>query len=133
MPRWIMFWSRWFRNHPFTVYSLRPGRRDCFCIGETAQNLTNQLPGVFFSMKLPLLCCCVALLAVSPSATACGHHARAGADLLSQLDLTDEQKAQIAQIRHTAEPVKTKRAEIFAVLTPDQKAQLKQLVAHRKG
>jgi Spy/CpxP family protein refolding chaperone len=48
-------------------------------------------------------------------------------DPLSQLDLTDAQKTQIAQIRHSAESARAKHADILAVLTPTQKAQLKQL------
>ena len=84
-------------------------------------------------MKLPLLACCLGLLLVTPPAMACGHHHGAGANLLAQLDLTAAQKAQIAQIRHSAEPAKTKRAEILALLTPDQKSELKQLRANRKG
>jgi Spy/CpxP family protein refolding chaperone len=83
-------------------------------------------------MKLPLLCCCLALVAVTPSAMACGH-AQSAKDPLSQLGLTSTQKAQIAQIRHSAAAPKVKHAEILAVLTPDQKAELKQLAAHRKG
>ena len=77
-------------------------------------------------MKKILLGCCLALFTLAPSVMACGHH---HGDLLSQLGLTDAQKAQIAQIRQSTEPHKVKPAEILAVLTPTQKAEWKQLHA----
>jgi len=83
-------------------------------------------------MKLPLLCCCLSLIAISPSATACGNHSHGGANALSQLGLTAAQKAQIAKIRHSAEPAKVKRSEILSVLTPAQLAGLKQLHTNHK-
>jgi len=52
--------------------------------------------------------------------------------LLAQLDLTDAQKAQVKQIL-TSEPAgKERREHIKAVLTPDQKAKLKELIQARR-
>lgn len=48
-------------------------------------------------------------------------------DFLSQLNLTDAQKAQIAQIKQNTPDHKQAHEQIMALLTPDQKAQLKQL------
>jgi Spy/CpxP family protein refolding chaperone len=86
-------------------------------------------------MKLSILISCLALLIVTPSAMACGHHLATPAvvDPLSQLNLTDAQKARIAQIRRSNELPKAKRADILAVLTPAQKGQLKQITEHHKS
>jgi Spy/CpxP family protein refolding chaperone len=45
--------------------------------------------------------------------------------LMQQLGLSDAQKAQIKQIRQSTPKGKERRQEIMAVLTPEQKAQLK--------
>jgi Spy/CpxP family protein refolding chaperone len=46
----------------------------------------------------------------------------------AQLDLTDAQKEQIKQIRATTPKGKERRQQIMAVLTPDQKAKLVQMI-----
>jgi Spy/CpxP family protein refolding chaperone len=46
--------------------------------------------------------------------------------LFSKLDLSDAQKAQIKQIVATDKDPKERHAAIFAVLTPEQQAELKQ-------
>jgi Spy/CpxP family protein refolding chaperone len=51
---------------------------------------------------------------------------------LAKLNLTDAQKTQIQQIRATVTDRRERRQQIMAVLTPDQKAQLKQIfLEHR--
>jgi Spy/CpxP family protein refolding chaperone len=51
---------------------------------------------------------------------------------LAQLDLTDAQKAQIKQIYTTVTDRKERRQQIVAVLTPDQKAKLRQLIQEHR-
>jgi len=54
--------------------------------------------------------------------------------LLAQLDLTEAQKAQIKQIFLTVTDPKERRQEIVAVLTPEQKARLRELIKqHREN
>ena len=53
--------------------------------------------------------------------------------ILAQLNLTDEQKAQIKQIRASTTDKKERRQEVMAVLTPEQKAQLKELIEQRRA
>jgi Spy/CpxP family protein refolding chaperone len=50
-----------------------------------------------------------------------------------QLDLTDAQKAQIKQIRASVPKSKERRQQIMAVLTPDQKAKLRQMFQAHRG
>ena len=59
----------------------------------------------------------------------------AGFDMIAkQLDLTDDQKAQIKHIRWTVTDREDRRKQILAVLTPEQKAKLKQMIReHRNG
>jgi len=55
-------------------------------------------------------------------------------EAMAQLDLTEAQKALIKQIRATVTDKKERRQQVLAVLTPDQKAKLRQLIlAHRDG
>lgn len=54
-------------------------------------------------------------------------------NLMQQLGLSDAQKAQIKQIRQSTPRGKERRQEIMAVLTPEQKAQLKQEIEQRKA
>ena len=55
-------------------------------------------------------------------------------EVLAQLDLTDAQKTQIQQIRSTVPAGHERRQEILAVLTPDQKTKLRELIqAHRNA
>jgi Spy/CpxP family protein refolding chaperone len=52
----------------------------------------------------------------------------------AQLGLTDAQKEQIKQIRASVTDRKERREQIMNVLTPDQKAKLRELIeAHRNG
>ena len=54
--------------------------------------------------------------------------------VLGQLDLTEAQKAQIKQIITTVTDRKERRQEIVAVLTPEQKAKLRELLKeHREA
>jgi Spy/CpxP family protein refolding chaperone len=52
---------------------------------------------------------------------------------LDQLNLTDAQKAQIKQIRATVSDKKERRQQIMAVLTPDQKAKLRELIMAKRN
>jgi len=53
---------------------------------------------------------------------------------MAQLDLSDAQKEQIKGIRATVTDRKERRQQIMAVLTPDQKTKLMQLIqAHKDG
>jgi Spy/CpxP family protein refolding chaperone len=53
---------------------------------------------------------------------------------LAELNLTDDQKAQIKHIRWTVTDREERRQQILAVLTPDQKGKLKQMIQkHRNG
>ena len=55
-------------------------------------------------------------------------------EAMAQLDLTDAQKAQIKEIRATVTDKTERHQQVLAVLTPDQKAKLRQLImAHRDG
>ena len=63
--------------------------------------------------------------AAVPVATKHKHHKHP--DFPAQLNLSPEQKAQIAQIKASTADRKQQHKEIKAVLTPDQRAQLKQL------
>jgi len=49
-------------------------------------------------------------------------------EAFQQLDLTDAQKQQMAQIRQNVTDPKERRQQIIAVLTPDQKAKLVELI-----
>jgi Spy/CpxP family protein refolding chaperone len=60
-----------------------------------------------------------------------GHHFRA---ILAQLDLTEAQKEQIKQIRATVTDRKERHQQVLAVLTPEQKAKLRELIqTYRSG
>jgi len=61
-------------------------------------------------------------VAVTPS-----HKHHKHPNFLAQLDLSPAQKAQIAQIKASTPDRKLQHKEIKAVLTPDQRVQLKQL------
>jgi Spy/CpxP family protein refolding chaperone len=63
------------------------------------------------------------------AAPAPGHHQH----LLAQLDLTDAQKAQIKQIVQGTTDKKERRQQIRAILTPDQKIKLRQLIRERRA
>jgi Spy/CpxP family protein refolding chaperone len=52
---------------------------------------------------------------------------------IQQLGLSDAQKAQIKQIRQNIPKGKERREQIMAVLTPEQRAQLKQDIAAWKA
>jgi Spy/CpxP family protein refolding chaperone len=54
-------------------------------------------------------------------------------ELVAQLNLTDAQKDQIKQIRATVTDRKERRQQIMAVLTPEQKAKLKELIQERRS
>ena len=49
-------------------------------------------------------------------------------EAFDQLGLTDAQKAQIKQIRASTQPGKERREQIMAVLTPDQKSKLMEMI-----
>jgi Spy/CpxP family protein refolding chaperone len=53
--------------------------------------------------------------------------------VLQQLGLSDAQKAQIKQIRQSTPKGKERRQAIMAVLTPEQKTQLKQDIEQKKA
>jgi len=53
--------------------------------------------------------------------------------LLAQLGLSDEQKAQIKQIFQSTTDRKERRQQIKAILTPEQKMQLRQLIRERRA
>jgi Spy/CpxP family protein refolding chaperone len=53
--------------------------------------------------------------------------------LMQQLGLSEAQKAQIKQIRQSAPKGKERRQAIMAVLTPEQKTQLKQDLEQKKA
>ena len=104
--------------------------------------------GVYVGMKTPLLCAAFALafstavLAQTTTNTPPANCANNGEGAryeklkaaLEQLDLTDAQKAQIKQIRETVTDKKDRRRQIFAVLTPDQKQKLLQMIQeHREA
>jgi Spy/CpxP family protein refolding chaperone len=63
------------------------------------------------------------LFSASHLAAANGEHPK----FFQELNLTDAQKQQIKAIRKSGVDKKEKRQEIMAVLTPEQKAQLKEL------
>jgi len=51
---------------------------------------------------------------------------------MAQLDLTEAQKEQIKQLRASVTDRKARRQQILAILTPEQKAKLRELIqAHR--
>jgi Spy/CpxP family protein refolding chaperone len=52
---------------------------------------------------------------------------------LAQLDLSDAQKEQIKQIRATVTDRKERRQEIFAVLTPEQRTKLWQMIQEHRN
>jgi Spy/CpxP family protein refolding chaperone len=52
---------------------------------------------------------------------------------MEQLNLTDAQKNQIQQIRAKVIDKKERRQQIMAVLTPDQKAKLRELIMEHKN
>jgi Spy/CpxP family protein refolding chaperone len=49
-------------------------------------------------------------------------------EALAQLNLTENQQAMIRNIRASTSPGKERREQIIAVLTPDQKEKLKQMI-----
>jgi len=51
---------------------------------------------------------------------------------LAQLNLTDDQKAKIKDIFTNVTDRKERRQQIAAVLTPDQKEKLKQMIQERR-
>ena len=51
----------------------------------------------------------------------------------AELNLTDDQKAQIKHIRWTVTDRQERRQQILAVLTPDQKAKLKQMIQEHRN
>ncbi len=57
-----------------------------------------------------------------------GHHR-----LLAQLDLTEAQKAQIRQIVQSTTDKAQRRQQIRAILTPEQKMKLRQLIRERRA
>ena len=61
----------------------------------------------------------------TPPVAVCTKHKHP--NFLAQLNLSPEQKAQIARIKASTADRKQKHKEIKALLTPDQRAQLKQL------
>jgi len=67
--------------------------------------------------------------ATTPSETTPQHHPR----FFEQLGLTDAQKAQLKQIRRDTAKGKARREAMMAVLTPEQKAQLKQDIEQCKA
>jgi Spy/CpxP family protein refolding chaperone len=52
---------------------------------------------------------------------------------LAELGLTDAQKEQIQQIRASVTDRKERRQEILSVLTPDQKAKLREVIQERRN
>ena len=52
---------------------------------------------------------------------------------LAELNLTDDQKAQIKHIRWTVTDREERRQQILAVLTPEQKAKLKQMIQEHRN
>jgi len=62
-----------------------------------------------------------------------GQRAERFKQVLAQLDLTDAQKAQIKQIFTTVTDRKERRQQIVAVLTPDQKAKLREIIQERRS
>jgi Spy/CpxP family protein refolding chaperone len=54
-------------------------------------------------------------------------------EAFARLGLSDTQKAQIRQIRASTSPGKERRQQIMAVLTPDQKEKLRQMVQSYKA
>jgi len=54
-------------------------------------------------------------------------------EAMAQLDLTDAQKAQIKQIRATVTDRTARRQQILALLTPEQKSRLSQLLLARRS
>src|SRR5580658_4523065 len=92
-----------------------------------------------------LLCLCAVLMASFPCAVADdstasqttstdgtntgvtpGQRLQRIKEVFAQLNLTDEQKQQIKQIRQTVTDKTQRRQQIMAVLTPDQKQKLRQ-------
>jgi len=72
----------------------------------------------------------------STSGTGTGAQGERGARwkaVFAQLDLTEAQKAQIKQIRANFPAGKERRQQIMAVLTPDQKAKLAQMLQQYRG
>jgi Spy/CpxP family protein refolding chaperone len=71
----------------------------------------------------------------APPATGAGQGKHAGEfrAMFQQLDLTDAQKAQIKQIRQTMPAGKERRQQIIAVLNPDQKAKLMEMMQAHRG
>jgi Spy/CpxP family protein refolding chaperone len=53
-------------------------------------------------------------------------------EAVAALDLTDAQKEQIKQIRANTPAGKERRQQILAVLTPEQKARLRQLILEHR-
>jgi len=51
---------------------------------------------------------------------------------MEKLDLTDDQKAKIKQIRASVTDPKERREQVMAVLTPEQKEKLKQMIMERR-
>jgi Spy/CpxP family protein refolding chaperone len=109
--------------------------------------------GVFVFMKtsiLPLFFAGVALMVLSPRTTLADATTSAGSTTsgssgtqgergerwraaLAALDLTDAQKAQIKQIRSTVTDRKERFEQIKAVLTPEQKAKLREMIQERRN
>ena len=94
---------------------------------------------LFTGTALPALCDDTSNLSADPSTSAPADGSTNGAAgeqgqrgerwkaALAQLNLSDAQKAQIKQIRATVTDRKERRQQVLAVLTPEQKAQLKTL------
>jgi Spy/CpxP family protein refolding chaperone len=72
--------------------------------------------------------------ATAPAAGGQGDHAAKFQAALAELDLSDDQKTKIQGIMSSMPAGRERRRAIAAVLTPDQKAKLKELIkAHREG
>jgi Spy/CpxP family protein refolding chaperone len=54
-------------------------------------------------------------------------------EAFAKLDLSEAQKQQIEQIRSTVTDRKERREQIMAVLTPEQKRKLMQMIAAHRG
>ena len=96
-------------------------------------------------MKFSLLCllCAVSLAPVladdtapttgsTPPSDAQGDRFAKFKAAMEKLDLTDAQKAQIKQIHATVTDKQERRKQIMAVLTPDQKQKLMQMIMEHR-
>jgi Spy/CpxP family protein refolding chaperone len=97
-------------------------------------------------MKKSLLClffavACLAMVHAQDASGSTGASASQGQDqrmakwkaAFDQLDLTDAQKNQIKQIRSSVTDKQQRRQQIMAVLTPEQKQRLFQMIKDNRG